>query len=298
MNITAPIFAIVTPFFASGEIDFKSLSKYLIFLQERGVKTILTNGTTAEFPSLSIEERMELLEHCSQIFQGTIINNISSCCQNNCLKLANHAENYSNALVVLPPFYYANIAEEGILAFLNEILKQACMPTFLYNFPKHTNNAITPTIAKFLLAKHDNLIGIKDSSGDLKNAIEFKKIDNYQVFVGSDSLALKVLLNKLDGSVTGGGNAFPELVVAIPHYFYADDLINAKQAQANLDVWNQFRKQYPSSEIAVTKLALATRIKNFPFFVRSPLTELSKVKFEQTMIFMKNNKLPLKIDSI
>jgi len=233
MNIITPIFAIVTPFFSDGKIDFKSLSNYLIFLQEKGVKTILTNGTTAEFPSLSIEERMSLLEYCRKTFAGKILNNISSCCQDDCLKLAAHAENYSDALVILPPFYYAKVTEEGILSFLSEVLKQTCMPTFLYNFPKHTNNIITTTMLKILLAKHDNLIGIKDSAGDLKAAIKFKAITNLQVFVGSDRLALAVLLNGLNGSVTGGGNAFPELVVAIPNHFYAHNLANAEQAQTN-----------------------------------------------------------------
>ncbi|MDM8565474.1 dihydrodipicolinate synthase family protein [Candidatus Halobeggiatoa sp. HSG11] len=289
MNIIAPIFAIVTPFFVDGKIDFESLGKYLIFLQERKVKTILTNGTTAEFPSLSIEERMELLEYCHKVFDGTILNNISSCCQSDCLRLAYHAESYSDGLVILPPFYNANLPEAGITSFLSKILEQTDMPTFLYNFPKHTNNKITPTMAKFLLTKHDNLVGIKDSSGDLKNAAKFKEIDNFQVFVGSDSLALKVLSNGLNGSVSGGGNVFPELVIAIPDYFHANNLAKAKQAQVNLDVWNKLRKQYPS--VAVTKAALSTRIDNFPPFVRSPLTKLSDFGFEQIATFMKNHKL-------
>ncbi len=286
MNITTPIFAIVTPFLVDGKIDFKSLSNYLIFLQEKGVKTILTNGTTAEFPSLSLEERMSLLEHCHKIFDGTILNNISSCCQNDCLKLAAHAENYSDALVILPPFYYAKVAENGILSFLSEVLKPTCMPTFLYNFPKHTNNIITAEMVKILLAKHDNLVGIKDSDGDLKKAIKFKEINNLQVFVGSDRLALEVLLSGLNGSVTGGGNAFPELVIAIPHHFYANNLADAKQAQANLNVWSQFRKQFSAGEIAITKAALSTRIKNFPTFVRQPLNKLSEVGVTQTLIFI------------
>ncbi|MFK5968934.1 MAG: dihydrodipicolinate synthase family protein [Candidatus Marithrix sp.] len=291
MSINTPIFAIVTPFLTDGKIDFNALNNYLIFLQEREVKTILTNGTTAEFPSLSIEERMSLLEYCRQTFEGTILNNISSCCQTDCLKLANHAENYADNLVILPPFYYAKVTETGIVTFLSEILQQTDMPTLLYNFPKHTNNVITHEIITNLLAKHNNLIGIKDSSGDLKNAIKLKKINELQVFIGSDRLALEALESGLDSFVVGGGNVFPEFVVAISHYFSADNLASAKQAQTNLNVWSQFKKQYPNSEIAITKTALSTRINNFPTFVRPPLNKLSKDEFDQTLLFMENNNL-------
>ena len=289
MSINTPIFAIVTPFLADGKIDFKALNNYLIFLQEKGVKTILTNGTTAEFPSLSIEERMNLSEYCRQTFEGTILNNISSCCQNDCLKLASHAENYADTLVILPPFYYAEVIETGIVAFFSEILQQTCMPILLYNFPKHTNNIITPEILINLMTKYDNLIGIKDSSGSLKNAIKLKKIDDLQVFLGSDRLALEALTNGLDGFITGGGNVFPEFVVSISHYFYADSLASARQSQANLNVWSQFRKQYPKSEIAITKTALSTRINGFTTFVRPPLSKLSEDEIKKTLLFMKNN---------
>ncbi len=291
MSITTPIFAIVTPFFADGKIDFDALNNYLIFLQKRGVKTILTNGTTAEFPSLSIEERMKLLEYCRKAFEGTILNNISSCCQADCVKLANHAENYADKLVILPPFYYAKVTEAGIINFLSEVLQQIDIPTLLYNFPKHTNNVITPEILTNLLTKHNNLIGIKDSSGDLNNSIKLKKINNLQVFIGSDRLALEALSSGLDGFITGGGNVFPEFVVAISHYFSTDSLPNAKQAQANLNVWSQFRKQYTTGEIAITKTALSARINNFPTFVRSPLSVLSENEFKQTLLFMENNNL-------
>jgi len=71
IKITGPIFAILTPFEASGKIDFTALSEYLSFL---------TNGTTAEFPSLSLEERKALVEHCRKAFDGVILNNVSACC--------------------------------------------------------------------------------------------------------------------------------------------------------------------------------------------------------------------------
>lgn len=72
-------FAIVTPFTKSGRFDEKALFDYLKFLEESGVRSIIVNGTTGEFASLSMSERIDLLELSRIYFSGYIVNNISSC---------------------------------------------------------------------------------------------------------------------------------------------------------------------------------------------------------------------------
>ena len=275
IKITGPIFAILTPFEASGKIDFTALSEYLSFLQTKGVETILTNGTTAEFPSLSLEERKALVEHCRKAFDGVILNNVSACCLGDCFKLVNHSESYADALVVLPPYYYASVSEKGILAFLAEVLTQSRLPTYLYHFPKQTQNPITPNMVEMLLNDHNNLVGIKDSEANLETSLKFKALKDgtFQVFVGGDRLAFETLKSGLEGSVTGGGNAFPEFLISISRAFHAGDLETAETMQRALDVWNKFRKQNKLGEIALTKIALRTRLANFPTFVRLPLAQ-------------------------
>jgi len=297
-KITAPIFAILTPFEASGKIDFSALSQYLLFLQQTGVETILTNGTTAEFPSLSLEERMALVEHCRQQFNGVILNNVSSCCLGDCLKLVDHSKNYADGLVVLPPYYYAKTSEKGLSSFLAEVLNQSPLPTYLYNFPKHTQNPITLAMVKRLLTHHDNLVGLKDSSADLESALKFKALKKrtFQVFVGGDRIALDTLKSGLDGSVTGGGNAFPELLIAISRFFQASDLEKAQTIQHTLNEWSQFRKQHRVGEIVLTKIALHTRLEEFPTFVRPPLIQSQPTELEKIELFI-HQLLPLRLDT-
>lgn len=289
-SITSPIFAILTPFNTNGKIDFIALTDYLSFLAEKGVSTILTNGTTAEFPSLSLTERMALLAHCRKNFTGQVLNNISTCCLMDCFQLAQHAQNYADGLVVLPPFYYAYAAELGIIAFLDAILANTTLPVYLYNFPKHTQNPLTPSLIKPLL-KHAHLIGIKDSQADLEAAFAFKQLKQgqFQVFIGGDRVALAALKQGLDGSVTGGGNAFPELLVKMTHYFQTGNLNGAEKMQANLNIWNEFRKQSAFGEVPLTKVALQIRLNNFPLTVRAPLAAITMdklVKIKQEIEIM------------
>ncbi|MDM8557949.1 dihydrodipicolinate synthase family protein [Candidatus Parabeggiatoa sp. HSG14] len=294
-KISGPIFALLTPFDEEGKIDFTALGDYILFLQERGVETIVTNGTTGEFSSLSLEERMVFVEYCRKKFDGTILNNVSSCCLSDCLKLANHSKNYADALLVLPPYYYANVSEKGILSYFTEVLNKSPLPLYLYHFPKHSKNAITPKMVEILANKHENLAGVKDSEANLDKSKQFQEINegNLQVFVGSDRLALKTLKNGLDGFVTGGGNAFPEFLIAITRYFQADDLEMAKTMQRSLDVWNKFRKQSSQGEIALIKIALQTRLKGFPIFVRLPLPAIETTVQKKIELFIEKKVFSL-----
>ena len=282
-KISAPVFALLTPFNVDGQIDFVALSDYIFFLQEKGVKTILTNGTTSEFFSLSLEERMALLEFCRKVFgDGVILNNVSACCLEDCVKLARHSEDYADALVVLPPFYLAGVPESGIVSFLSEVLSRTSLPIFLYHFPKHTQNAITVAMAEVLLGRHEHLVGIKDSEGVLENSVRFKRLNGgaFQVFVGGDRMVLEVLKRGLEGSITGGGNAFPELLLAIVEHFVRGDLVAAERVQGHLNVWSRFRKQHVLGEIALTKVALRSRLRGFPVGVRVPLVSGDKAELE------------------
>jgi len=234
------------------------------------LRAILTNGTTAEFPSLTLEERIALVEYCRKVFKGIILNNISSCCLTDSFKLIKHSSYYADALVVL----------------------QSELPVFLYHFPKHTQNSITPKMVEILLNKgYKHLVGIKDSQANIETSLKFKalKAGHFQVFVGSDRLALETLKSGLDGSVTGGGNAFPEFLMSIYRYFDANNLEMAQATQNAFDNWNRFRKQnHLLGEIVITKIALQTRLKHFPTFVRLPMQTATSEVSENIGSFVKH----------
>ncbi len=278
MDLVSPIVAILTPFDAKNRIDFTALTSYLEYLSSRGVTSIITNGTTAEFPSLNLDERKSLLEHCSQHFDGTIINHVSSTCLQEIHELTQHSSELADYILVLPPFYYAHPKSRGVQLFFEEMLEACPLPVFLYNFPRHVQYEIEPALISHLKKKFTNLVGIKDSSGSIQTAKAFIEIDpTLHVFVGSDTQNFNILKMGFSGSVTGSGSSFPECLVKIREHFFSGKHHHAQTIQELFNSeWNAWRKSLAADEISLTKYAVSVRLKEFPVFVRPPMVGLEQ----------------------
>jgi len=293
MKIEGPIFAILTPFDKNSDIDYGALQVYLSFLKDKGVKNIITNGTTGEFSSLALEERMALTEFCRSNFDGTVVNNISSCSTRECKRLMSHSREYCDFFLILPPFYYANVDDKGIYDFFTEVLIDSPNPVLLYNFPRHTKVDIKPEMLRQLRGKCTNLVGIKDSGGNIDISRSFKNIHGgFQVYIGSDSLAYDALRGGFDGTVAGGGNAIPEFPLAIYNSFIKGEIDSARRIQDIFDVWNSFRKNLQLTEITTTKIALSARIKSFPINIRPPLKTGKPNEISNIRNFMQEKVIP------
>ena len=272
--MNGPFFAIVTPFKENGEVEYDALSEYLEFLRDCGVTNIVANGTTAEFASLTLEERMQLLERCRDRFDGTIVNHVGSCCLKDSLRLLAHSKDYADAALALPPFYYAHPLDEGLRRFWEELLGCSEMPVFLYNFPLHTQAPIEPVMLSELARHHENLVGIKDSGGNLEIALAYKEgAPRLRVLVGKDEWAFEVLRQGLDGSVSGAGNPVPELLVNVDRAFRSGDMEASRRWQERLDVWSSLRARTDLFEIPIVKAGIRARLTSFPLHVRPPFVE-------------------------
>lgn len=268
-------FAVLTPFNSGGQIDFGAFKEYLLFLMEHGVKNIITNGTTGEFASLTIAERNEILEFCRKNFRGSIINNISACCIKDSLTLLEHSKGLADSVLVLPPYYYANVTDSGVELFFEEILKNSPMPVYLYNIPKHTKISIKPDSVSRLLSGYGNLEGIKDSSGSPESFMAFNEVSKeFKVYPGSDSLIYDCLRWGLAGSVSGSGNPVPEYPVRIFNSFMEGDLELAEKLQNSYNTWNSFRKKSGFGEIPLVKALMGSRINGFPVNTRPPFVNI------------------------
>lgn len=293
MEIEGPLFAIVTPFEDNGDICFSALTEYLEFLNSHDVENIVVNGTTGEFASLTLDERMAVLERCRESFKGKIISHVSACAVKDTLQLLGHSRQFADAVLILPPFYYAEVSASGIYTFFEEILSRCEIPAFLYNFPRHAKNRVTPEMLRDLKRRFDCLRGIKDSGGDFSISRQFKSsADDLQVFVGGDRLAIQVLEAGLDGSVTGGGNPLPECLTGIYRSFSHNDEKGARKWQDLLDLWTDFRKTAGLAEIPVVKAGLRSRLKGFPLYSRPPFSAPSREATEEVSSFIVNKVLP------
>ncbi|PYK75168.1 MAG: dihydrodipicolinate synthase family protein [Verrucomicrobia bacterium] len=245
-------------------------------------------GTNSEANSMSAEERSTLLDALvaagidpSRIMPGT------GCCSiTETVELTAHAVKHGCAgVLMLPPFYYKNVSEEGLYRYFSEVVQRVGdtrLRIYLYHIPPVAIVGITPKLVERLLKSYPNAIaGMKDSSGDWNNTKTFLDAfarDGFDVFVGSESFLLANMRNGGVGTISATANVSPAAI----HKLYrqwntADDADNADQQQSKLNVVREVftSRKFPSM-IAALKQAIAIYA-NDPEWtrVRPPLVELT-----------------------
>ncbi|HEG44748.1 hypothetical protein LCGC14_1852730 [marine sediment metagenome] len=263
-DLSGLVVAILTPFADNDRIDEVMFVKHLEFLAEHGVTKILVGGTTGEFFSLSGQERQELFQIARKNFSGKLFYHAGSDSlietQQQCIWAQDSG---ADAVVALTPYYLADIAKEGIVDYFNALSDSVKVPFILYNFPKHTNNAITAD----MLAGIDHF-GIKDSSRDLEL---IKATEHY--YVGGDTKILQTYRAGGFGFVSGRVNFIPEPYVAIENALAAGDANAAEQLQEKITKLSE--AMGGGNSIAKFKYAMSIRCKGYPSGVRLPLKALA-----------------------
>lgn len=154
--------ATVTPFTASGEIDLEAFVGPAQWLAARGVQGIVPFGTNGEGPSVALEEKRQALQHL--FARGLSCQIVPAIMQGNLpdtLALVRMvAELPAAAIVVLPPYYFKPVSEDGLRRFLEPVLAAARQPVILYQIPKYA-----VPVPPGLVASLD-VWGVKDSGGE------------------------------------------------------------------------------------------------------------------------------------
>ena len=292
--ITSPIVAVVTPFDAQGTVDTGALQDYLALLAAAGVKTILVNGTTGEFFTMTLHERRGVLESCREHWPGQVIAHIGSAAIGDAIDLLDHARSHTDYLAAISPYYFASPPEEGVCAYFRQLLLRSDLPLLLYNFPRHTQTDITPSIVSQLAAEFPLLRGVKDSGKDRDITRQFKAVrPDLQVFVGDDRAGSRLSEIGADGLVTGGGGPVVELPLRIVNAVWGGHLEQAHQLQASFDQWSDARRASPLTEVAFVKAALGARLPGFPPYVRPPLVTATDAQCEESRRFLRRRMMPL-----
>ncbi len=273
----AGVFApIPTPFSPKDRgINFDFMRRHIEFLIDKGVHGIVVLGTNGEFPSLSIEERKNVISWVMKFKSNLkVIAQTGSCSFVETVGLCDYAKELGvDGLLIAAPYYFKNISHHGLLEYYFEILNRVQHPIFLYNMPQNTHVPVTPEVITQLLS-YPHLLGLKDSGGEwetLKSYIEnFRQL---HIFVGSDALLLPAFELGAGGSITASANAVPELILnlyrAVRHHE------DAALWQARLSAFRQMLGQYPVQ--AATKYILSLR--GFEeSAVRAPLQNLTEAQ--------------------
>lgn len=220
MNLRTPLRGIIppliTPLNADSSLDVKSLERMLSHVIDGGVHGVFILGTTGECSSLSYAVKNQLIELTCKFVarQIPVLVGVTDCALQESLNLANLAKTSgADAAVAAPPFYM-NLGQEELCKYFQLLADQVPLPLFLYNMPSHTKIGIEPdTVLE--LAKHPNIIGLKDSSG---NGVYFQTLLNslasrvdFTLTVGPEEMMAETVLMGGHGAVAGGANLFPSV---------------------------------------------------------------------------------------
>lgn len=260
IDVTGLIVPITTPFNEDRSLCKAAFVEHLAYLANRGVARILVGGTTAEFFSLTLRERVTLLKLAREYFPGLLIFNISAESMHSTIELARQGCRFgAEALICLPPYYYAGAPTAGIATYFKTVAAACELPLYLYNFPKHTGNPLTPK----LLAAVPHA-GIKDSAGNLALVSATKRY-----ILGGESKLVEAYRAGACGFVPALPNAFPEIYIAVEQALARQDFATAT---LHLEHIAHFKKSLPAiSGIVVTKELLHQRLPSYPSTVRPPL---------------------------
>lgn len=203
--------------------DFKELKAHCDDLIERGCHGIALFGTTGEGASFSVSERIEALQRlvASGFDPAKIILANGGSCLPDTVALTRAALDCGCAAVlIVPPCFYKNVSEKGVIAFYREVIRQTADPrlkVILYHIPQNSGVPITLNVIESLLKEFpDIVVGLKESEGTLSYAKEvMEKFPELQVFVGNEKQIVEAVRYGGAGSICGIANLYPELIVSL-----------------------------------------------------------------------------------
>ena len=231
---------VVTPFTDDGKFNEKAFRKIVSHLIECGVHGIFPLGTTGEFYAFDTDEIRCIFEATKDEVRGRvpIYAGASHITTRGVIERVHIAEDVGfDAVSVLTPMFVSQTQDE-LYEYYKTIAENTKLPVIMYNNKPKTNVTIEPhTVSR--LAEIDNIIGIKDSTGDFTNSAEYLRLtkdnDKFSVLIGRDTLIYAGLCSGAAGSIASCANVAPRLVADIYDKFKAGDFKGSLDAQFALN---------------------------------------------------------------
>lgn len=255
---------VVTPLKATDQLDVEAVDRLVDHLWTGGVDGLFVLGTTGEGPSLSHKVRCEMVERTCHAAAGRVpvLVGVTDTSLAESIQLAEHAADCgAHAVVAAAPFYFP-VTQEQCVSWFGQLADASPLPVLLYNMPGCVEVSLELETVR-TLSNHENIIGVKDSAGDLPafRALcdEFAATD-FLVFMGPEELIPEAVAAGADGGVCGGGNLLPEVYVRL--YQAAIDQNDAEVSRLNGIVRKMYQQIYHDQKgcmniIAALKLAMS-----------------------------------------
>jgi 4-hydroxy-tetrahydrodipicolinate synthase len=258
--------AALTPLDAGLAPDHARVVAHCRYLLEEGCDGIALLGTTGEANSFSAAERMALLEAAvaagiapQRLLPGTGVAALTET-----IALTRHALSVGvETVVMLPPFYYKGVSDDGIFASYSEVVQRigdARLKIVLYHIPQMSAQPISHALIERLRKAYPTTFtGIKDSSGDFANmSAMVERFPGFSVLVGADPLLLPLLRKGGAGCITATSNLVArDLAYVYKHFRDSDDDATLKAAQARIVKARELVSRFP--QMASLKALVAER---------------------------------------
>ena len=229
--------AIVTPMKEDLSVDYEALGKLIDFQIAQGIDAIVAVGTTGESATLEPWEQKEVIRFTVErvakrvpVIAGVGTNNTLHVLAN----VKNACEAGADALLAVTP-YYNKATQNGLIAHFTAVADASTVPVILYNVPGRTGcNLLPKTVAK--LAAHENIVGIKEATGNMAQMVELMHLcgDRIDVYSGEDALTVAMMAMGAKGTISVLSNVVPGEAVAMTNACKAGDYPTAAKLQCRL----------------------------------------------------------------
>jgi 4-hydroxy-tetrahydrodipicolinate synthase len=286
-QLTGTGVALVTPFNEDGSIDFGSLEKLIDFVINGGVNYVVTLGTTGETPTLSKEEKKDIISQTFHFVAGRVpvVVGIGG---NNTKEVIKEIETLpiekATAILSASP-YYNKPSQEGLYQHYKALASSTAKPIILYNVPGRTGSNIAAGTTIRLANEIENINGIKEASGNMVQCMQIlrDKPQEFLVVSGDDALALSQIACGMRGVISVAANCFPKEFSELVNFALKDDFDSARRV--NNILLQGYDILFAENNPAGVKAFLAELgvIKNH---LRLPLVPLSEGIYKQVKAYL------------
>ncbi|MDA0678705.1 MAG: dihydrodipicolinate synthase family protein [Proteobacteria bacterium] len=283
---------VVTPFVNDLGPDADRLIAQCQWLLSQNVG-LAVFGTNSEANSLSVDEKIVLLDRLVEagIDTNRMMPGTGCCALTDTVKLTAHAAKLRCAgTLMLPPFYYKGVSDDGIFANFAEVIERVgneSLRIYLYHIPPVAQVGFSTDLIERLVIRYPKIIvGIKDSSGDWKNTFAMleRKWDDFRVFVGSESFLLANMRSGGAGCISATANVNPAAIYHLYQTWQDDDADSQQQALDEIRSTVMAYPMIPALKATVAEFSGDDQWRT----VRPPLVNLAKDKSAELAAALRN----------
>ncbi|MDE7253505.1 MAG: 4-hydroxy-tetrahydrodipicolinate synthase [Acetatifactor sp.] len=227
--------AIVTPMKANGEVNFEKFGELIEFQIKNGTDAIIVCGTTGEASTLTHEEHLETIKYCVDKVAGRIpvVAGTGSNCTETAIYLSTEAEKYgADGLLLVTP-YYNKATQNGLYAHFKAVADSVKIPVILYNVPSRTGCNILPETVVRLCKEVDNILGVKEASGNISQIAHLAALSHgcVDIYSGNDDQIVPIMALGGIGVISVLSNVAPRQTHEICQKFLDGDVEGSRKMQ-------------------------------------------------------------------